>query len=104
MSALGQRRICTGSLNHFASTSTERRRHLEAKRLGGVEIDNHFEFDRPTDRQIGWLLAFENSPGIDARSAEGISSVISITDLAAIGGKLTKSMNRWNRMARRQRA
>jgi hypothetical protein len=45
---------------------------------GGLEVDDEIEFGRLLDRQIGWFLAFENAPGIDA------SLVVRIVDAAAI--------------------
>ena len=35
-------------------------RHVEAERLGGLEIDDRFEFRRPFDRQVGRLGALQN--------------------------------------------
>ena len=47
-------------------------KHVEAERLGGPEIYNQLEFGRSHDRKVSRFLAFENPPGIDARSAKGI--------------------------------
>src|SRR5436190_15921570 len=50
-------------------TRSPRRRviaHIEAKRLGGLHVNNELELGRLHDRQIGRLLAFENAPRIDA--------------------------------------
>ena len=42
------------------------RRHVEAERLGGLEVDDQLEFGRLLDRQVGRLLALENAAGVDA--------------------------------------
>ena len=69
---------------HYSITSSARgeqsRWNGEAQRLGGLEVDDQFEFGRPLDRQIGRLVALENPPGIDARSAKGIRNVVAVTD------------------------
>ena len=37
------------------------RRHVEAERLGGLEIDDQLELGRLLHRQVGWLLALEDA-------------------------------------------
>jgi hypothetical protein len=39
---------------------------------GRPEIDDHLEFGRLHDRQIGGLLALENSPDVDAHLPPGV--------------------------------
>ena len=39
---------------------------VEAKRLGGLEIDDQFHLGDLLDRQVGGLFAFENAAGVDA--------------------------------------
>ena len=38
----------------------------EAERLGGLEVDDELELGRRLHRKIGWLLALENTAGIEA--------------------------------------
>jgi hypothetical protein len=40
-------------------------RHRDAKRLGGLEIDDQFEFGGLLHGQIGRFLALENSAHVD---------------------------------------
>src|SRR6516165_4031656 len=92
-----------GSFNYLVGKQLHRIGNREAQRLGGFQVDDQLEFGRPLDRQIGRLVALENPPGMDARSAKGSWDVVTVTDQAAVGGILTKSINRRNRMARRER-
>src|SRR5262249_30126785 len=60
MSGKGKRRTCRVLFDHLVGAGDERRRHREAKRLGGLEIDNEFELCGLLDRQIGGLNSLEN--------------------------------------------
>jgi hypothetical protein len=49
------------SLDHFVGACDERRRHLEAERFGGLEIDDEFDLGRHFDRKVGGLGAAQNA-------------------------------------------
>jgi hypothetical protein len=53
-------------LDHIVGAAEQRQREGEAERLGGLEIDNEFDFCKQLDRQVGGLLPVENAPGIYA--------------------------------------
>jgi hypothetical protein len=59
--------ISPGSFNHLVRAVEQRRRHVEAKRLGGLEIDHQLELARQLDRQVGGLLPLEDAIGIYSR-------------------------------------
>ena len=46
--------------DHFISAGEQRRRNGEPERLGGLEVERHFEFRRLHYGQIGRLLAFQD--------------------------------------------
>src|SRR5262245_52852889 len=91
------------SFYHLVGEQLHRAWDRQSERLGGLQIDDQLELDRTLDRKIGRLVALENPPGIDARSAKRIRNVVTVTHQAAVGGILAKSINRRNRMARRER-
>jgi hypothetical protein len=43
-------------LNNFVGRSQQRFRDGEAERLGGLEVDDKFEFGRLYDRKVGRVL------------------------------------------------
>src|SRR4029077_14900 len=83
--------------------SRSSRTDTKAERLGGLEVDHQFELARLLDRQIGWFLAFENAPGVDANLVVRIAEAAAIAYQAAGAGVLTVREDRGQRMAGRQR-
>jgi hypothetical protein len=63
----------------LGTTVAERKRHGEAERRGGREIEEELQLRGPLDRQVGWLLALENSAGIDAGLPVGIGNAAGVT-------------------------
>jgi hypothetical protein len=53
-------------LNYLVRGGQQRFRDGKAERFGGLEVNDQFQLGRLLNWQIGWFLAFENAPGIDA--------------------------------------
>jgi hypothetical protein len=68
--AMGQERTHasrqTASLDHFVGAAKHRKRHADPKRFGGLQIDDQLNLHCLLNRQVGGLVAFENTPGVDA--------------------------------------
>ena len=48
--------------DHFVGAGKHGRRHGEAERLGGLEVEHHFVLVRCLHRQISWLLTLPIPP------------------------------------------
>ena len=79
------------SLDHFVRDCEKRRRHLDAKEPGGVQIDDEFKPCRLHYRKVGRFRALEDVPGIDAaltpciRNAGSVAHQPTALDRFAIG-------------------
>jgi hypothetical protein len=75
----------------------QRFRDGEAEGFGGLEVDDQFDLCHLLHRQIGWFLAPENAPGINA------NLVSEIADAAAIAHQATGQSVHWVKAYRTQR-
>src|SRR5215510_8058315 len=58
--------MAVASLDHLVGAGEQCWGHVDAKRLGGLEVDGQFELGRLQKRQIGCFRALENTGDIDA--------------------------------------
>src|SRR5262245_24891854 len=90
------------SLDHFVRALLESPWHVEAERLGGLEIDHQLEFRRLNYWQVSGPFALEDTARIIAHLSVAITNVIAVAHQAASLGKLPPGIDRRHAMAGRQ--
>ena len=81
----------------------QRERKFDPECLRRFEIEGQLDSCGLLNRQIGWLIAVENAPGIDSKFVQGIDDAGAIAHQAAAQRVLTVLEDRGQRMAGRQR-
>ena len=79
------------------------RRHVEAERLGGLEVDHQLVLGRRLHRQVGGLLALEDAIDVAGRAPVLVDQVRPIGDQAAGGDKVAVRVDRGQLVPGRQR-
>ena len=81
----------------YSITSSARassvRRHVEAERLGGLEVDDQLELGRVLHRQVARLLALEDAVDIAGGAPENVQGVRRIRHQAALHDRLPIRMD-----------
>jgi len=78
--------ICTATnawtrlLDHLVGKREQRRRHVDAKRLGGLEVNDQLELSRLHNRQVRRALSLKNPACVDAYLAICIGKSGSVAD------------------------
>src|SRR5215472_1498277 len=88
MSALCQKRTYavqqTVSLfDYVVSELSELQRHIQAERLGGLEVDYQLELGGRLNRQIAWFCALEDAIDIQHGAPVLIGNIWAVRDQAA---------------------
>src|SRR5262249_3099924 len=77
--------------------------HVDTKCLGGLDIDDEFEFCGLLDRQVGGLFALENPTGVAAGQTMRILQTGSVAHQASSRRMLAEWVDSGHRMAGSQR-
>src|SRR5262245_7486174 len=70
-------------LDDLVGAGEQRRRHLQAERLGGPQVDRQFEFRRLLDWQVRGLRALQDLVCVEGSAPEQVGHACSIGDQAA---------------------
>src|SRR5262245_65122250 len=76
------------SFDHLVGELLEMQWHVEAERLGGLEIDHQLELAGLEDGQIGRLRTLKNLPGIKDGLASGFRPAAAVAHTSAGGVEL----------------
>ena len=86
------------SITSSARASSDRR-HVDAERLGGLEVDHQFVLGRRLHRQVGRLLALENAVDIASRAAVLVDKIGPVGDQAAGRDEIARAVDRRDAVA-----
>src|SRR5262245_779815 len=90
------------SFDHLVGELLEMQWHVEAERLGGLEIDHQLELAGLEDGQMRGLHTLKNLPGIKAGLAPGFRPAAAVAHQSAGGDEFGPFVDRRDRVARGQ--
>src|SRR5215831_15547686 len=91
------------SLDYFVRAAEERDRDCETERLGGLHVDDEFDFRRLLHRQVSRVLALEDAAGVDATETIRVPDTASVAHQTTGRCEFSKLEDRRYRVAERQR-
>ena len=85
MSAMGQKRTSSRSLDHLIGASKQSCWHIKTEGLGGLEIDHQFVLGRRLHREVARLFALEDAIDVAGRPTELADHIRPVGDQATLG-------------------
>src|SRR5713226_4812163 len=92
-----------GLFDHLVGALLKMQWHVEAERLGGLEVDHQLELDRGLDGKLARRRALEDAIGIGRRAPKSTELVISVGHQAAEFSEETARIGSRKTVASRQR-
>src|SRR5262249_53353991 len=93
----------TSLFDHLVGAGEQRRGHLDAERLGSLEVDYELEARRLHDRQVARFLTFEDAPSIPSCFSTDFIAIRAVTHQAAGRDKFAPFVECRNSVTRRKR-
>src|SRR6266540_1084447 len=90
-------------LDDLVSAGEQRLRNREAKRFGGLQVDDQLELGGFHDRQVAGCGALEDFPDINASLAVGLARNAPVAQKAAALCEFAREIHCRDPIARRQR-
>src|SRR4029453_14451052 len=81
-------RVRSALLDHLVRPLKERRRDRQAQGLDSLEVDDQFDFRNLLDRQVGRLLALEDTAGVDANQTVPFRQTATVAHHSTGGGEV----------------
>src|SRR5262249_26794012 len=85
----------TASLDHLVGAGKERRRHIEAERLGGSQVNEKLILGRLLNRKFSRISPPQDAIDIDRRAPPEIDRIRTVGYQAAIKGLPAKRVDGW---------